>query len=170
MGIKCAPHFPLQNIYHSNKHLERYASCTCRKTHKSTCLLPLFNLNKSWNALRNSIKIPPCKTPWTPVWHCYMQQDRDKAEILASFSTFIECAPKSTTFQIRCILRCNMLLCFTKFITASSAHNWRVNISMSCNNQLTNLLFAAKGTWYSIYLTSRSKMVHGNRRHCCTCF
>ena len=115
-------------------------------------------------------ELPQYKIPWTPVWHCYMQQDRDNAELQERFSTFIERAPKSTTFQICCISRCNILLWFTKVITASSAHNWRVNISVSFNSQLTNLSFAAKCTWYSIYLTRGSKMVHGNRRHCCTYF
>ena len=58
MGTKRVPHFPLRHVYHSNKHLESYASCTCRKTRKSTCLLSSFDLNKNWNALRNSIKTP----------------------------------------------------------------------------------------------------------------
>jgi hypothetical protein len=130
------------------------------------CLI-LIEIGMNWEI---QLKLPQYKIPWTPVWHCYMQQDRDNTELQESFSTFIEHAPKSTTFQILCISRCNKLLCFTNIITPSSAHKWRVNISVSSNSHLTNLSFAAKCTWYSIYLTSGSTMVHGNRRHCCTCF
>ena len=41
----------------------------------------------------------------------------------------------------------NTLMCFTKANTASSAHNWGMNITMSSDSHLTNLSYAAKCTW-----------------------